>query len=58
AIHGAIEHAVISNGLKFPKVAMPLRVMVTGGTQSPSIDAVMALLSRDETLARIQAYLS
>lgn len=58
AIHVVIEHAVVSNGLKFPKVAMPLRVMITGGTQSPSIDAVMALLSRDEALARIQAYLS
>ena len=55
AIHAAIEHAVSSNGLKFPKVAMPLRVMVTGGTQSPSIDAVMALLGKAETLARIQA---
>lgn len=56
AIHSIIEHAVVSNGLKFPKVAMPLRVMITGGTQSPGIDAVMALLGRDETLARINAY--
>lgn len=58
AIHVAIEHAVTSNGLKFPKVAMPLRVMITGGAQSPSIDAVMALLGRDETLSRIKAYSS
>ncbi|MEO8417389.1 MAG: glutamate--tRNA ligase [Methylophilaceae bacterium] len=57
AIHAAIEHAVTSNGLKFPKVAMPLRVMITGGTHSPSIDAVMALLGRDETLSRIKAYI-
>ncbi len=53
AIHAAIEHAVTSNGLKFPQVAMPLRVAVTGGTQSPGIDAVMSLLGKDETLARI-----
>jgi glutamyl-tRNA synthetase len=58
AIHAAIEHAVTSNSLKFPKVAMPLRVMVTGGTQSPSIDAVMALLGQSETLSRIYAYIS
>ena len=58
AIHAAIEHAVTSNGLKFPKVAMPLRVMITGGAQSPSIDAVMALLGRNETLSRIKAYIS
>ena len=58
AIHGAVEHAVTSNALKFPKVAMPLRVMLTGGTQSPSIDAVMALLGKAETLARIQPFLT
>ena len=57
AIHAQIEHAVTSNGLKFPKVAMPLRVMVTGGAQSPSIDAVMALLGKEETLRRLSEYL-
>ena len=56
AIHAEIEQAVTSNKLKFPKVAMPLRVMLTGGAQSPSIDAVMALLGRDETLSRIKAH--
>lgn len=53
AIHASIDHAVQSNGLKFPKVAMPLRVLITGGAQSPSIDAVMALLGKSEVLARI-----
>ena len=53
-IHAVIDQAVQSNGLKFPKVAMPLRVLLTGGAQSPSIDAVMALLGRQETLARIE----
>lgn len=56
-LHHAIEQAVTSNGLKFPKVAMPLRVMITGGGQSPSIDAVMALLGKSESLARMQAIL-
>lgn len=53
----AIEAAVTENGLKFPKVAMPLRVMLTGGAQSPSIDAVMALLGKEEGLARMKAVL-
>jgi glutamyl-tRNA synthetase len=56
-IHEAINRAVSSHGLKFPKVAMPLRVMLTGSAQSPSIDAVMAILGKEETLARIQSYL-
>jgi glutamyl-tRNA synthetase len=57
AIHTVIEHAVVSNGLKFPKVAMPLRVTLTGGTQSPSIDTVMTLLGKAEALRRIGGYL-
>ncbi|PPC93199.1 MAG: glutamate--tRNA ligase [Methylotenera sp.] len=52
-IHQAIETAVTQNQLKFPKVAMPLRVALTGNAQSPSIDQVMALLGKDQTLARI-----
>ena len=58
AIHAAIERTVTSNGLKFPKVAMPLRAMVTGGVQSPSINAVMALLGQSETLQRINTHLA
>jgi len=57
-LHHAIEQAVVSNGLKFPKVAMPLRVLLTGGAQSPSIDAVMALLGKEEGLKRLAEYLS
>lgn len=57
AIHKVIENAVTSHGLKFPKVAMPLRVMITGCAQSPSIDAVMMLLGKNETLARIDAFI-
>ncbi|SNR85939.1 glutamyl-tRNA synthetase [Methylobacillus rhizosphaerae] len=56
-LHAAIETAVTSNALKFPKIAMPLRVMLTGGAQSPSIDAVMFLLGKEESLARMQAVL-
>ena len=58
AIHAAIEGAVTANALKFPKVAMPLRVMLTGGAQSPSIDAVMALLGKHGTLRRLQDFLT
>jgi glutamyl-tRNA synthetase len=53
AIHAHINAAVMQYELKFPKVAMPLRVMLTGIAQSPSIDQVMALLGKKETLARI-----
>jgi glutamyl-tRNA synthetase len=57
ALHHIIEKTVVDNGLKFPKVAMPLRVMATGGGQSPSVDAVMHLLGKEETLKRMSAFL-
>ncbi len=57
AIHAEINAVVAENHIKFPKVAMPLRVMLTGIAQSPSIDQVMALLGQQETLARIHKHL-
>lgn len=56
AIHGVIEQTVKQNGLKFPKVAMPLRVILTGGAQSPAIDAVMLLLGRDTCTQRLRDF--
>jgi len=53
AIHHVLNDVVTEFQLKFPKVAMPLRVMLTGIAQSPSIDQVMALLGRDEVIARM-----
>lgn len=57
AIHQVINDAVAKNGLKFPKLAMPLRVAITGIAQSPSIDQVMAILGKEAVLARLQAVL-
>jgi len=56
AIHNAMNEVVKSHAIKFPKLAMPLRVLLTGIAQSPSIDAVMAILGRDETLKRLNLY--
>jgi len=58
AIHGVVASTVKSSRLKFPKVAMPLRVMLAGIAQSPSIDQVMAILGKEETLNRLKNYLS
>ncbi len=53
AIGKAIKDAATEHKLKMPKVAMPLRVMVTGEPQTPSIDATLELIGRDEVLARM-----
>ncbi|MCU0868291.1 MAG: glutamate--tRNA ligase [Burkholderiales bacterium] len=54
-IGATIKAVAAEHGVKMPKVAMPLRAMLTGQAQSPAIDAICALLGRDETLARIDA---
>lgn len=57
AIHAVMNEVVTAHQVKFPKLAMPLRVMLIGIAQSPSIDQVMAILGRDASIARINAYL-
>ena len=43
-----------AQGLKLGKVALPLRAALTGTNISPSIFDVMAVLGREETLARLK----
>jgi glutamyl-tRNA synthetase len=57
AIGEAIKAVVKSSGLKMPQLAMPLRQVVTGRTQTPSIDAVLELLGRDTVLQRLAQHL-
>jgi glutamyl-tRNA synthetase len=58
AINALIKQIVGEQKLKMPQVAVPLRVAVTGQTQTPSIDAVLELIGRETTLARIDAALA
>ncbi len=41
--------------IKLKEVAQPLRVALTGSTMSPPIDLTLAVLGREEALARIRA---
>ena len=57
SIGQAIKQAASRHDLKLPQVAMPVRVMVSGGTQTPSIDAVIELIgqqSRQHVLQRLE----
>ena len=58
SIGAAVKQVLADHKLKLPALAMPLRVMVTGEPQSPSIDATLALLGQTETLARMDAELA
>jgi len=57
ALSEAIKDVVKSSGLKMPQLAMPLRRLVTGRSQTPSIDAVLELLGRETVLQRLSAHL-
>jgi glutamyl-tRNA synthetase len=58
AISATIKEVIGKHGLKMPKLAMPLRVILTGQTQTPSVDALVALFPREMVLARIETQLS
>ena len=53
AINALIKETVAKHGLKMPKLAMPLRVILTGQTQTPSVDALIVLIGRDRVLAAL-----
>ncbi len=52
-----IKELLAAHQLKMPRLAMPLRVMLVGQTQTPSVDAVLALFDRETVLARMNRYL-
>ena len=58
ALNGLVRQIVGELKVKMPQVAVPLRVAVTGQTQTPSIDAVLELIGRDAVLARIDRALA
>jgi len=49
----AVREVAETTGLKLGKLAQPLRAALTGKTTSPGIFDVLALLGKDESLARI-----
>lgn len=57
AISALIKETIAKHGLKMPKLAMPLRAVLVGQTQTPSVDAVVELVGRERALANLQKYL-
>lgn len=48
-----MKATLAAHGLKMPQLAMPLRLLLTGQLQTPSIDAVLELFGRDVVIKRI-----
>ena len=53
SIENALKSVAEARELKFGKVAQPLRAALTGRTTSPGIYDVLAVLGREESLARL-----
>ncbi|MDM7941592.1 MAG: glutamate--tRNA ligase [Hydrogenophaga sp.] len=54
AISAAIKEVLGAHGLKMPQIAMPVRVLVMGTAQTPSLDAVLELQKRQTVMDRLQ----
>ncbi|SDP20936.1 glutamyl-tRNA synthetase [Rhodoferax sp. OV413] len=54
SIAAAIKEVLAAQGLKMPQLAMPVRVLVMGTAQTPSLDAVLFLSFREKVLQRLQ----
>ncbi len=55
SISTALKEVLAAQALKMPHLAMPVRVLVMGTAQTPSLDAVLALCTREIVLARLGA---
>ena len=54
AIANAIKQTLAETGLKVPQLAMSVRVLVMGTTQTPSLDAVLSLSAREKITKRLK----
>lgn len=53
SISAAFKAVLAERGWKMPRLAMPVRLLVTGQLQTPAIDAVLELLGREIVLRRL-----
>ena len=56
ALNQALKETVAAHDMKMPQVAIPLRVVLTGQPQTPSIDAVLEAFGRDIALSRLSRH--
>jgi glutamyl-tRNA synthetase len=49
-----IKSVLAQAGIKMPQLAMPVRVLLCGQAQTPSLDAVITLFTRERVLQRLQ----
>ena len=55
SIATAIKEVLAATAMKMPQLAMPVRVLVMGTAQTPSLDAILELMAREKVIARLLA---
>ena len=55
SVASVIKEVLVQCSLKMPQLAMPVRVLVMGTAQTPSLDAVIELVGREKVLQRLGA---
>lgn len=53
AIGAAIKQVLLETGLKMPQLAMPVRVLVMGTPHTPSLDAILELMTREKVIDKL-----
>ncbi|MBI3524401.1 MAG: glutamate--tRNA ligase [Betaproteobacteria bacterium] len=53
ALSQAVKETLASHAMKMPQLAIPLRVILLGQPQSPTLDAVLEVLGRERVLERL-----
>jgi glutamyl-tRNA synthetase len=51
-----IKRVLETHHMKMPQLAIPLRLIVAGTTQTPAIDAVLEILGRDRVLVLLREF--
>ena len=54
SISSVIKEVLVACAIKMPQLAMPVRVLVMGTAQTPSLDAVLELSAREIVLKRLR----
>jgi glutamyl-tRNA synthetase len=55
SINALVKDCLKAHRIKMPKLAMPLRVLLTGREHTPSIDRIIALFPRENAIERLKS---
>ena len=55
-VNDQLKAFVKKEGIKFPAIAMPLRVILAGTDHTPSVGSIMSILGKNEVNKRLNSF--